>query len=513
MTFTHRLCLFLGLTLLIAGAGAKGARVAPSAATPPPNFLRPCRAPGSEAGALCGTYEVFENRASRRGRRIALNIVVLPALSEKPAPDAVFFFAGGPGQGAASLAAVIAEPMARIRRERDLVLLDQRGTGKSNPLSCNLYGDGDELRDYYGEMFPVAKVRECREHLERVADLRQYTTSVAVEDLDEVRRALGYERINLYGGSYGTTVALAYLRRYGRHVRSVVLAGAAPPGFKLPLPFARGGEHAMKRVMEDCAADAACRSEFPNLREELAAVLNRLDRGPVSLGLINPSNKQSQRFSMGRGVFAERLRMLLFDPGSASLVPLLVHRAYLGDYAPFVRAALPQARGIYRSLSIGMYFSVTCSENVPLISEQEIGRETAGTFLGDYRTRVHINACREWPRGVVTQDFTRAVNSDAPVLILSNEADPAAPYWFGADAARHLPNGRQVIIRQVGHNYSSPCISSVAAEFISKGSAEGLNTSCLDNVARPPFATQLPAELSRRVRAADELKQVSDLSR
>jgi pimeloyl-ACP methyl ester carboxylesterase len=156
---------------------------------------------------------------------------------------------------------------------------------------------------------------------------------------------------------------------------------------------------------------------------------------------------------------------------------------------------------------------VTCSENVPLISEQDIGRETAGTFLGDYRTRVHINACREWPRGVVTPDFTRAVNSDAPVLILSNEADPAAPYWFGADAARHLPNGRQVIIRQVGHNYFSPCISGVVAEFISKGSAAGLNTSCLDNMARPPFATELPAEPSRRVRAADELKQVSDLSR
>lgn len=484
------------LALVIAAtAGAGAARRSPQADAPR-RFLSRCSPPGMEGGAWCGSYEVFENRASASGRRIALNVVVLPALSERPAPDPVFFLAGGPGQGAAGLVGFVGGQMALLRRERDLVFVDQRGTGKSNPLSCNLYGTESSLQDYYGEMFPVAKVRECRDRLEKVADLRHYTTSVAVEDLDEVRRALGYESINLYGGSYGTTVALAYMRAHRRHVRAAVLAGVAPTDFKLPLPFAKGSEHAMRRLMENCAGDAACREAFPDLKGELAAVLSRLEKSPASLELINPATQRPQKFSMGRGVFAERLRMMLYDPFTARLVPLVIRHAFRGDYAPFVRASLPSASRIYQSISIGMYFTVTCSEGVPFFKESDIGRETAGTFLGDYRARVHVNACREWRRGLVPEGFARPVSSDAPVLILSNDGDPASPHWFGADAARHLPNALQLTMRQVGHNYFSPCLGQVVADFISKGTARGLNTSCAENVKPPPFATELPASFS-----------------
>jgi pimeloyl-ACP methyl ester carboxylesterase len=419
--------------------------------------------------------------------------VVVPALSEKPAPDPVFFFAGGPGQGATSIAGFLADgPMAAIRRERDLVFFDQRGTGESNPLTCNLFADDNDLRAYYEDIFPVEQVRACRERLEKVADLRQYTTSVAVEDVDEVRRALGYEKINLYGGSYGTTVALAYLRRHGAHVRSAVLAGVAPTGLKLPLHFARGAQHAMDSLLDDCAADAACRAAFPNLREELRAVLERLQKAPASVEFLNPFTKRQQRVSLARGPFAERLRMMLYGRGPASLVPLLIHRAYLGDFKPYILTTLQQARAIQQSVALGMYFSVTCAEGVPFITEKEIREETRGTFLGEYRVRAHAAACREWPRAAVPSGFTAAVSADAPVLLLSGQADPASPHWYGAEAVRHLPNGIQAAIPHEGHGYFSDCISGITAKFIAGGSARGLDTSCLLGTRRPPFVTTLP---------------------
>jgi pimeloyl-ACP methyl ester carboxylesterase len=476
---------------------ANVARIAAQAVSPPRPFLGACHIPGLKSKAWCGRYEVFEDRDAKRGRKIALNMVILPAFAEKPAPDPVFFFAGGPGQSAASIAVVIGEgPLTNIRRERDLVFLDQRGTGESNSLTCNLYADDNGLRGYFEDMFPVKEVRACRERLEKTAALKQYTTSITIEDINDVRRALGYEKINLYGGSYGTTVALAYLRRYRGNVRSAVLAGVAPTNLKLPLPFAKGAQYAMDNLMNDCAADDACRAAFPNLREEFRSVLDRLVKGPVSVELTNPFTQKLERVSLGRGVFAERLRMMLYGRAPASIVPLLIHRAAQDDFKPFLLAALPQARGIYQSLSLGVYFSVTCSESVPFITEEDVKRETDGTFLGDYRVRVHQDACREWTRAAVPRDFTSAVKSDAPVLLLSGEVDPASPHWLGVEVARQLSNSRQVTIPHGGHDYFSDCISGITAAFISKGSAQGLNTSCVDGTRRPPFVTALPEELS-----------------
>jgi pimeloyl-ACP methyl ester carboxylesterase len=479
------------------GVKAKVARVAAQVDSPPRPFLSQCQAPELKFRAWCGRYEVFEDRVSKRGRKITLEMVILPALAEKPAPDPVFFLAGGPGQSAASLAGYLGEGfLAKIRQERDIIFIDQRGTGESNPLTCNLFADDNDLRAYFEDMFPVKEVRACRERLEKVADLKRYTTSIAIEDLDDVRRALGYQKINLYGGSYGTTVALAYLRRYGKHVRTAILAGVAPTNLKLPLPFAKGAQYAMDHLIDDCAADSTCRAAFPNLREEFRSVLDRLLKGPASVELINPLTEKPQRVRLGSGVFAERLRMMLYDRAPASLIPLLIHAAYQGDFRPFVLAALPQARGIYQSLSLGMYFSVTCSESIPFITEEDVKRETTGTFLGDYRVSVHVGACREWPRATVPRNFTSPVKSDAPVLMLSGEVDPASPHWLGEEVARHLPNSLQVTIPYGGHSYFSECISSITAEFISKGTVRGLNSSCLKGTRRPPFVTTLPKALS-----------------
>ena len=456
--------------------------------------LNPCDLPNIKA-ARCGKYEVFEDREARRGRKIALNVLVLPALTDKPSAAPVFFLAGGPGQGAAQIAKGAGPDfMQEIRRTRDVVFVDQRGTGESNNLNCDLYGDGSSLQPYFDELFPPAKVRECRQRLEKISNPALYTTSIAVDDLDEVRRALGYEKINLWGGSYGTTAALAYLRHYPQQVRSVVLEGVAPLDSKLPLPFARGAQQALDRLIQDCAADETCHKAFPDFRAEFAAVMAKLDKGPVSFEMTNPVTKKSERVHMSRGVFGERLRLLLYSPDLSSLVPLLIHEAYKNNFAPFASLAQYMTRLIAGQVAQGMYFSVTCPEDALLITEQEVARDTANTFIGDYRVRVHLKACEQWPRGRVPADFTSVLKSDVPVLMLSGDVDPATPPQYGEALARHLSNGRRVVIPNTPHSYGGKCVNGIIEEFISKGSARDLDVSCVNQTRRPPFMTEFPKD-------------------
>lgn len=463
----------------VAGAGA-GRRLA----------LRPCGPAQTPKDALCGKYEVFEDREARAGRKISLNVLVLPALNGKPAPDPVFYLAGGPGAAATGYAE--AAFMAGLRRTRDVVLVDQRGTGESNPLRCQLYGDPDDMRGYFGEAFPADAVRACRAQLERVADLRLYTTPVAVADLDEVREALGYERVNLYGGSYGTTSALAYLHFFPRRVRTVAVFGVAPLDYKLPLPFARGVEHALGRLFADCAADDKCRAAFPELRKEFEAVVARLDKAPATFEAVNPLNGRKRRLTLTRTLLLEHVRLMLYIPDVVSELPLFIHEMHRGEYARFASVAYQVLRGIDSVIARGMQFSVLCAEDLPFITEDDIRRETAGTFYGDARVRSSLRACEEWPKGKLPARFLEPVASDVPVLLLSGEVDPVTPPPAAAALLSRLPNGRHVIARNATHN-SYECLEGLVADFIERGTARGLDASCADRIQRLPFVTSPPA--------------------
>jgi pimeloyl-ACP methyl ester carboxylesterase len=257
---------------------------------------------------------------------------------------------------------------------------------------------------------------------------------------------MGYEKINLYGMSYGALSVLEYLRRYPTHVRSAVLAGVVTPEMKLPLDFARGAQSAMDKLMADCAMDETCRVAFPHLRANFAAVLDQFEKGTVSFEIPHPKRKQPQPVRMSRGIFVEKLRLMLYSSSASTLVPLLIHRATQGDWVPFGRAALPVVAAAIDSVS-GMYLTVTCSEGVAAITEEEIVRETSNTFLGDYWTRTHRRACQEWPRGDISADFYEPVKSNVPVVMLCSEFDPATPPQFGRAAAAFLPNSRQIVIQ------------------------------------------------------------------
>jgi len=452
--------------------------------------LAPCRLPRASESVLCGTHTVFENRAARAGRTITLNIVVLPAVGPQRVADPVFYLVGGPGLGAASLVTGDTEKiLEKIRYERDVVFVDQRGTGNSHRLPCR-FSDGVAMQNGFNDLFPIDRVHACREALERVADVRLYTTPIAMDDLDDVRAALGYSRINLYGISYGAQAALQYVRRHPTRLRSVILAGVLTPAAKQPLQFARAAQHAMDLLIGDCAAEAACARTFPDLRADFAAALAAFERGPVTFEVSNPATQAVERVSMSRGVFVERLRLMLYDLHTASRVPLVIHRAARGDWAPFASAS--QA-GVAAGVS-GMYLTVTCSESVPPITEQDVVRETHGTFVGEYRTRSHLRACQEWPRSDVPPSFYEPVTSDVPVLILSGELDAATPAHFASVAARSLPNSRQILIRNAAHTYWNECTQNLVAEFLRRGSARDLDVTCTQHLRRPPFVTELVSQ-------------------
>jgi len=451
--------------------------------------LQPCGVTGLTKDALCGQYEVYEDRAKQTGRKIKLNVLVLPALVDKPAPDAIFYLQGGPGGAATSVAG--ASLMMRLHRTRDVVLVDQRGTGKSNPLQCNFRGDQNEMRGYFVDALTPEAVRACRAELEKIADLKLYTTTIAMTDLDDVRAALGYDKINVYGGSYGATTALSYLNFFPQHVRTVTIAGVAPPDSALPLSFARGVEHALNRLFDDCAEDAKCKAAFPDLRKDWATAVANVSKGPVTFDALNPYTKQRQQVTMTRDGFAELVRLVLYNPTVMSLMPAVIHEMSQGEYSHFAFYSFQLLHGIDAGLARGMHLSVLCAEDIPFVKESDIEPAMGGTFYGGNRARGYLKACEQWPRGDMPAKFRQPIKSDVPVLILSGELDPVTPPELATPLLRWLPNGRQILMHYATHD-TYECQERLAREFIELGTAKGLDASCVEGIKRLPFVTALP---------------------
>lgn len=457
--------------------------------------LRPCEPRGIPAPAKCGTFEVFENRATRKGRKISINILVLPATGPQREPDPFFYFAGGPGSGATEDAPGIARVFAKIREHRDLVFVDQRGTGQSHQLECVFY-DANDQQSYLGYFFPLEQVRKCRADLETKAELTLYTTTIAMDDIDDVRAALGYDKINLFGASYGTRAAMVYLRQHPKHVRTVMLQGVSPTNMYLPGDYPQQTERALQGVLAECAADEACNKAFPNIKTEARAVLDRLIKGPVDVEW-QPSNVAANapiKVSLSRNVAAEAVRYLLYNPGGASRVPLFLHQAAEGNFTPLAQAALNYRKNLVGTGSNGMYLTVTCAEDIPWVkrSEGESERFAQNTFLGDYRLQQQREACALWPRAKVDSDYFKPVRSDVPLLIITGEWDPVTPPANGDFVAQTMPNSLRVVVPHGAHGLGGleglECVERLSTEFVERGTAKDLDTSCVKIIRRRGFA-------------------------
>jgi pimeloyl-ACP methyl ester carboxylesterase len=447
--------------------------------------LHPCQISEGPPDAYCGTYRVFEDRPAASGRTIDLKIVIAPALRRDPKPDPLFIFEGGPGGGAATLAAERIPMFRRFQNDRDVVLIDQRGTGASNPLDCPEDDDDEGLESI--DDYPVERFRACLERLD--ADARFYTTSIAMDDIDDVRRFLGYEQINLWGGSYGTRAALVYLKQHEGSVRGVVLDGVAPPDMRLPLYMARDGQRALDRLIEDCEHDSAgCASTYPTLRQTVDQLWERLAARP-QVTVPHPRTGRPLAVTVSQRLIATIVMQSLYSPEISALLPQLLTDAAAGNYRGLLALAfstdLPKG-----AMSEGMFLSVVCAEDMRRITAEDIARETAGRFLGSTMFDTRMKPCAFWPRGLVSNDYYEPVRSAKPVLIFSGEDDPVTPPSWGDHVAQSLPNSRHIVVPGAGHiTLMRGCVRELVGQFLDAARADGLDAACVDSLRRPPFFT------------------------
>ncbi len=450
--------------------------------------LAECRLPGLERAARCGSHEVWEDRAAGKGRRIAIKVAVIPARRRGAEPDPIVILAGGPGQGAIALASQVAPLFSRLNDSRDIVLVDQRGTGGSNPLECEP-DDGAGLQSVFEDALPEKVVSQCLEEIE--ADPRQYATPTAVADLEQVLGALGYARVNLWGGSYGTRVALEFMRRYPQRVRTATLDGVAPAGMKLPLSFVTDGEAAFERLVADCEAESGCGKAFPDLRRDLSALRSRLARQPARVEISDPVTGEPQEVRVTENVFLSGLFRPLYAPEISSLLPLAVARAAGGDFNPLLAQNLEFTEALADNLAVGMHLSVVCSEDVPRITQADLATASRA-FFGRALVDDFMRACRLWPRASMPADYFDPVRSEAPVLILSGGIDPATPPRYGEAILAGLPNARHAIAPNLSHGVSGHgCAPRLIEKFVRGADAKSLDARCLERIPRPLFV--LPA--------------------
>jgi pimeloyl-ACP methyl ester carboxylesterase len=433
---------------------------------------------------LAATLEVPENRSTRDGRKISLHIVVVPALTDGIPDPPLFEIAGGPGLAASGAAGFYAADSTGYRATRDVVLIDQRGTGKSNPLRCPELDSASKL----GEMYDPAAVRRCRDELAKTADLTQYGTMAAVHDLEAVRMAYGAEKIDLIALSYGTVVVQTYMREYPQNVRCAVLVGTVPVDEKLPLHHARASEEVLQRLFDDCDRDPECGSAFPSLRTEWKSLL---DSFPVKA--VYTDSLDTRLVTIERGPFCEALRSLLVTTAKQRRVPFVIHRAARGDFYPFFEAIRPYSPND-SSLAQGMYLCVACPEGTQRIADDEIDSETAGTFLGRYRVDQQIGACNEWPTVALSDEVLTPVTASVPTLLIAGGMDYVTPIVWAQQVSSRLSDSRVVVVDHLGHFpdglANMKCLDSLILSFLQAGTTVGIDDSCVGAMAPPPFVTK-----------------------
>ncbi len=452
-----------------------------------PHGGEPCSvtrvAPG--LGAFeCLTVPVFENREKGAGRELELHVVVLPATGDDVAPDPVFFLPGGPGQGAAGLAGHVVSLLAEVHRERDIVLVDYRGTGDSNPLDFEM--SNDDILKSLSDPMPREIVERELARLRQKADLTQYHTNAIVDDLNAVREYLGYEQINLWGGSYGTRVALVFLRRHPQHIRSAVIKGVAPMGYAIGSEFSTDAQKSLDRILAACAADPDCSSAYGDVGARLEELFAYVESEQVVVSVKSPLDGSTIEVAVTPDVIALTLRGMLYATPMHRTLPGMIVRGAEGQLEEWAEMALTTTVMMAGQICEGLFLSVTSAEDAPLLEGIDFEERARGTFLGARFVNGLVTAYDIWPRAKVDPAFWEPVRSDVPVLVVSGALDPVTPANQGEEAARHLSNGLHLVFDNGTHGDTAfrPCMDKIYADFFRSGTIEGLDTRCVSE-ARP----------------------------
>jgi pimeloyl-ACP methyl ester carboxylesterase len=473
---------------ILSGMLAVASGPAPGAATV---NLTPCHVKGVNEKVRCGVYRVFENRQSRKGRMLPLKIVLIPAKHPHPADGPIFYLAGGPGETATELVSYVLE--MGDKEEHDVVLVDERGTGDGHRLDCRSPGSDNNLEGYLNGPFDPAAARSCRDELSRKYDLTQYSTANFVDDLDEVRGALGYDKINLNAGSSGTYAALIYMRQHGDHVRTAYLRSLTPLSDRIPLYFPEAAQFALDTLFKECEQDTPCHAACPRLREDFAVLLKRVRVQPILTSVSHPVTGTRTEIHLTAPAFGDALRLMMYDRATAYEIPLLIEEALAGNFSPFAEIALRANRGIYSGGRMGLYYAINCNEFTNRIRLEEVETETRDTFLGAWRVRNQMEVCKDWPRTELPADYFKSFQLSVPIVVVSREADPSELYARVDEAvASIMPNAVQVVVPGVGHSSENDCTRSIRHALFRAGSTKGLDTSCISQLKHPPFKLPSP---------------------
>jgi pimeloyl-ACP methyl ester carboxylesterase len=452
--------------------------------------------------ARCGFLVVPENRGRLEGRTIRLAVAIIPAIAQQPAPDPLVHLTGGPGGVAILEAQELVD--AGFNRDRDLILMDQRGTFLSEPaLTCevidrfNRQQVGLPLDARSTRRKHVAATRKCRRDLvARGIDIAAYNTTENAADFADLRRALGYDRWNVFGVSYGTDLALTILRDHPEGLRSVILDSTVPPSVVALSEFWPNARDGFQNIFRACKAQARCRRSFPNLERTFTKLVRRLESDPVRTTVADPATGQPTPVVLDGGALANWLVTMSFYTPSFKDVPSWIAQLAAGDPQSIATLRLAQVTppGF---VGYGLTYGVICSEWVPFDSEREVlaqGRDVLPRYPRSVLAQppqftYNFDDCRVWDVPAAPASVREPTVSEIPTLILSGSFDSVTPLAWAYAAAETLPNSRIASIPGVGHFVApeSPCAQSVIASFLLRPDAP--DTNCVATLIPPAFAT------------------------
>jgi pimeloyl-ACP methyl ester carboxylesterase len=451
--------------------------------------LSDCRLYASEGAygikARCGVFERLLDPTDPNSTVLQLNVAVVPALTLEPEPDPFMPIAGGPGGASTNFYAGWSHAFERVRRDRDILLMDQRGTGKSELMACDF---GDEVIE--GQLSTeetIAYTKQCLDQLPH--DPRFFTTSIAVQDMEALRVALGYPSLNLYGSSYGTRVAQHYARRYPESTRSVVIDGVAPPQIALGPDIAIEAQKALESIFARCSEEIACNEAFPDIVQRFDNLRADLARTPASVELAHPVSGKITTVTFSHLELAGALRMMSYRPNTVALIPLLINEAADANFIPLASTFLAVTESMGDQLAIGMHNSVICTEDTPFVDDVDYS-SLESTYMGPLMMEALVTICSVWPAGVIDDDLRLPLTTSSPVLLLSGSADPVTPPYFADLAAVDMENARHLTGINQGHGLATQgCMPRILGQFVKTASVDDLDTDCLERLFAMPFFT------------------------
>lgn len=447
-----------------------------------------CHLEGIRSQVKCGFLMVPENYNEPEAKYISINFAVLPAIDNSQNKEPLMFLAGGPGQAAVELAAHIISGFAEIRKTRDIILVDQRGTGLSQPMLC----DEDSTVQFYSvipEDYAEQDVIDCVNKFKESHDLSQYNSENAIRDFDAVRQALGHKQVHLYGASYGTRAALVYMRLFPDSIKSVVLDSVGPIEVPIGL-FGASSARSFNLLLEHCLSDESCNNAYPNLREEFDKVVERLSANTVSLAINHPRLGTKTPFNLSHLKFINSVFKQLYSMETRSLIPLVIHQAFLENYQPLIGLISTSDGGM--NMYVGLTFNIVCNEDIPRISPNMLAKDSDNNFGRGSTHTVYQSACKVWPKYEVDSSFYQPVVANIPTLILSGNLDPVTPPSNGEKSASTLTNSHHIVSSHSAHIVASTsCGVGIVNEFLGHLNPKEIDSSCLSELPSESFMTSL----------------------